>query len=262
MYNVTSAAKQAWSELFAWVSQTSGVELKVIEHPAPAPLEELWYRADLGCAFMCGWPFSLAAPKPALIAAPIPSGDRYEGKPIYFTDMVVRRDKNYSRLEDTFGARIAWTVEGSHSGFNAPRHHLLPFRSPDRPNLYRQSNGPVITPRGALESILDGVSDVAPLDSFALDLIRRHEPESITDIEIISSTLSAPFPPLVANQDIDPKSLARLQHSFLVAKECLEVRDILNVLGLAGFSNIEATDYDIILSRDREALAANYYRPG
>ena len=64
MYSVTPAVKAAWQELFAWVAKESGVPLAYLDHAAPAPLEDLWTRGDLGAAFMCGFPFASAAAKP------------------------------------------------------------------------------------------------------------------------------------------------------------------------------------------------------
>ncbi len=141
MYNVTPEARAGWDAIFEWVAERSGVALEVIAHAAPAPIETLWARDDMGCVFMCGWPYAMAEPRPRLVAAPVPSPDRYGGKAVYFTDLVVRRDSPYRKLQDTFGGRVAWTLETSHSGYNALRHHLLKYRSPARPTLYASSVG-------------------------------------------------------------------------------------------------------------------------
>src|SRR5437588_1683260 len=111
MYAVTPAVKAAWQDLFAWVARTSDVPLAYCDHAAPAPLEALWERDDLGAAFMCGFPFASAARKPQLLAAPVPSPQRYGGRPQYCTDFIVRADRDFARLSHPFGGRIGWTVE-------------------------------------------------------------------------------------------------------------------------------------------------------
>jgi ABC-type phosphate/phosphonate transport system substrate-binding protein len=261
MYNVTPRARQAWASLFTWVSETSGVELEIVDHPAPAPLEDLWARPDMGCVFMCGWPFGRAEPQPRPIAAPIPSGDRYRGRPSYFTDLIVRRDRGYRTLEDTFGGRIAWTVDASHSGFNAPRHHLLGFRTGDRPRLYRESIGPVLTPSGALACVVDGMADVAPMDSYALDLIRLHQPERVAEISVIDSTNAALIPPLVAATEIDTATRAGLRRAFLAAGTDPIIAAVIADLGLTGFAAVEADEYGLAVLWEQEALSAGYRRP-
>lgn len=262
MYNVTQAARNAWAALFDWVSRRSGVALQVVDHTAPAPLDQLWKRPDMGCVFMCGWPLSCALPQPHIIAAPVPSSHRYAGQPIYFTDLITRKRDGFRSLEETFGRTIAWTVETSHSGFNAPRHRLLPFRSASHPNLYRRSIGPVLTPAGSLASVVEGRADIAPMDSYALDLIRRHEPHRVADIVVIDTTPSAPIPPLVASPGVSAEIRERLKHAFIAAGTSKDVADLLDSLGLARFAEVGIEAYRVAQDWDREALDAGYRRPG
>src|SRR5262249_20066794 len=142
MYAVAPTAADAWRALLACAARAADVDLEYVEHAAPAPLSELWARPDLGCAFMFGWPFARSHPQPRLLAAPIPAAPRYEGRPIYFTDLIVRADSPFATLADTFGHRLAYTTTDSQSGFNALRHHLLAFRTRARPRLYREIVGP------------------------------------------------------------------------------------------------------------------------
>ncbi|MDJ0895629.1 MAG: PhnD/SsuA/transferrin family substrate-binding protein [Alphaproteobacteria bacterium] len=261
MYNVSRAARRAWAALFEWVSATSGLALEVIEHPAPAPLADLWSRPDMGCVFMCGWPLSRADPQPHPIAAPIPMGRRYDARPIYFTDLIVRRDRGYCTLEDTFGGRIGWTVDSSHSGFNAARHHLLSFRTAERSRLYAESIGPAVTPARSLDWVVAGTVDVGPMDSYALDLIRLHEPERVREIEIIDSTAPAPIPPLVASHGLEPPIRASLRRSFLAAGDEPAMTGVMAELNLSGFAPAKIEDYRLAAVWEREALAAGYRRP-
>jgi ABC-type phosphate/phosphonate transport system substrate-binding protein len=208
---------------------------------------------------MCGWPFIRAEPRPQLVVAPVPSGSRYQGRPVYFTDLIVRRDRGYRTLEDTFGGRIAWTADTSHSGFNAPRHHLLAFRAGDRPRLYSESIGPVLTPARSLASVVEGTADVAPMDSYALDLIRRHEPERVAAVTVIASTAAAPIPALVASSDVD--AATRLRQAFLRAGDDPDVAATLAALGLSGFAAVAAEDYRLATRWEQDALSAGYPRP-
>ena len=101
MYNAAPGVKAAWDRLFAFVGERSGIALEIIDHEAPAPLEALWRRPDLGCAFMCGWPFAMAERQPRIVCAPVPQPPRYGGKPVDVTDFVVRADSGFETLEDT-----------------------------------------------------------------------------------------------------------------------------------------------------------------
>jgi ABC-type phosphate/phosphonate transport system substrate-binding protein len=145
MYSVTPEAEAAWRALLAHVGDEAGVALEYLSYPAPQPLEALWTRPDLGCVQMCGYPIAMRMAEVVPIAAPIPRAAWARGRAVYRSDLIVRRDAPFRTLADTFGGRFGWTVAHSHSGFNAPRHHLLRYRTPERPTLYGEVRGELVT---------------------------------------------------------------------------------------------------------------------
>jgi ABC-type phosphate/phosphonate transport system substrate-binding protein len=262
MYSVSPDAASAWNELFEWLAQESGVELQVLNHGFPAELSELWSRPDLGCAFMCGFPYRLAKNPPRAVAAPVPLGAPAEGRPVYATRLVVRADSSFRSLEDSFGGRLGYTTEDSHSGYNALRHHLLPYRLQHGAKLYRQSIGPLETPSRVIEAIVTEAIDIGPLDSYALDLMLRHDPGLEKQIRIVATTDTAPIPFLVASEGCPDDVVAAMQTALLKFGEvsaCAELRDR---LCLQGFAPVMIEDYDLMLRWDSEAGAAGYAHPG
>lgn len=261
MYSVLPAAAAAWKDLFHWLACDSGVTLDAIEHAFPLPLSDLWARKDLGAAFMCGFPFMLAAHRPRPVAAPVPTGALYAGKPVYATRLVVRADSRFRSLEDTFGGRLGYTVPDSHSGYNALRHHLLPYYRDRDAKLYRESVGPLTTPRRVMEALLAGNIDVGPLDSYALDLMMRHCAPLASQIRVVATTDPAPIPFLVAAAECPDDVIARLQAAlwnFDAAPDCAFMRD---KLCLDAFRPVDLADYDLMLRWDAEARAAGYAKP-
>jgi ABC-type phosphate/phosphonate transport system substrate-binding protein len=262
MYAVTPAVRDAWRALFDRVGRRAGLPLVYVDHAAPALLEELWSRGDLGAAFMCGFPFASATPRPLLVAAPIPAPPRYQRQAVYCTDFVVRADSGFAHLSDTFGTRIGWTVSHSQSGFNAPRHHLLAYRDGRSEPLFAASVGPLVTPRRVIEALLDGTIDVGPLDSYVHDLLKRHEPATASRLRTIESTAMTPIPPLVASPATPADTVERLRATLLAAASDPETAPILDELLLAGFARVDAADYDRFPAQALEAAAAGYAVPG
>lgn len=261
MYSVNPQAAAAWSDLFGWLARDSGVELDVIAHAFPLPLSALWSRSDLACAFMCGFPFMLAARRPRPVAAPVPAGAPIHGRPVYATRLLVRADSRFATVEDTFGGRVGYTVADSHSGYNALRHHLMPYYRQRGARLYRDSVGPLTTPRRVLDALSAGDIDIGPLDSYALDLMLRHEAELASRIRIVATTDPAPAPLLVAAPDCPDEIVTRLQATlatFAEAPACAGLRDR---LCLDGFAPVEIDDYELMLRWDAEARAAGYAEP-
>jgi ABC-type phosphate/phosphonate transport system substrate-binding protein len=261
MYSVNPQAAATWKELFVWLSSESGVELDILDHAFPLPLSDLWSRADLACAFMCGFPFMLAKHRPRPVAAPVPAKAPIAGRPVYATCLVVRADSDFHSIEDTFGGRLGYTVEDSHSGYNALRHHLLPYYRQRGAKLYRESIGPLTTPRRVIEALLAGDIDVGPLDSYALDLMLHHQPELGSQVQVVATTDPAPIPFLVASTGCPDEIVSRLQTTlanFAGTPACVGLRDRLR---LDAFAHVVLEDYDLMLRWDAEARAAGYAQP-
>jgi ABC-type phosphate/phosphonate transport system substrate-binding protein len=195
------------------------------------------------------------------IAAPIPATPWAAGRAVYRSDLIMRRDAPYARLEDTFGGRAGWTVAHSHSGFNAFRHHLLGFRTPERPTLYREVLGNLVTARAILDAVLGGRIDVGPLDAYWHALIARHRPELTAGIRILASTDTAPIPAFVAAPGLDAAAVGRLKAAFAGAAARPWFGEFREPLCLAGFAAVERHDFAPTLAWDREAIAAGYPVP-
>jgi ABC-type phosphate/phosphonate transport system substrate-binding protein len=260
MYSWSPTLTAAWRRLLDWVAERSGGALKVLELADPYPLEELWARDDLGCVFMCGYPWAMRAERPHLLAAPVPSPPRYQNQPIYFTDFVVRADGPHRTLEDTFGGVIAYSIEHSHSGYNAARFHLLDYRTAERPALYGKVLGPLHRQLPVIDAVLDGRADVGPVDAYGLDLLRRHGADRAGRVRVVATTLAAPSAPLVASPGVDAATRTRLTQALLAAHAAPELATTLDELLIARFVPADPTAFDVMLDRQRQAEAAGYAR--
>ncbi|HSY08192.1 MAG TPA: PhnD/SsuA/transferrin family substrate-binding protein [Steroidobacteraceae bacterium] len=261
MYAVTPAVEAGWQALLSHITSEAGVTLKYTPYPAPQPLEELWSRPDLGCALMCGYPIALQLAPVVPIAAPIPRAAWAAGLPRYRSDLIVRKDAPYRTLADTFGARAGWTVQHSQSGFNAFRHHLLPYRTPQRPTLYREVVGPLVTARNILDSVRDGRIDIGPLDAYWHVLIERHAPHLTAGVRVLASTELAPIPAFVASAATAASDVARLRSAFTSAASRRWFQPLGDLLLLDGFAEVTEAEYAMLLAWDRAARAAGYDLP-
>jgi ABC-type phosphate/phosphonate transport system substrate-binding protein len=255
MYSVNAAAGAAWRNLLAWVTQRAGLPWEIIDYAAPAPLAKLWARDDLGCALMCGLPYTLRAPTPQLIAAPVPSPLRYGGRARYMTDLAVRADSPYRRFEETFGGRLGYTDADSQSGYFALRSFLRPFQQQHGGALFGTVTGDLLNARGVIDALAAGRIDVGPLDSYSHDLLLHLEPGYAQQVRTIACTEATPIPPFVATARLDPGTLANLQQSFAEAESASELTEVRACLLLTGFEFPSAADY-APLRRRHDALIA------
>jgi ABC-type phosphate/phosphonate transport system substrate-binding protein len=252
MYSVSPEAAGLWRRLLAAVIEHAGLDIQLLEHTEPAPIQELWERSDKAAVFMCGLPFSLCEPRPELIAAPVPSPPDFRGLPQYWSEMVVRKDSAFQIIEDTFGGRIALTVPDSQSGCLAALYYLM--TAADRFPLYSEVITPRITPLGAMSAVVDGAADVAPIDSYAYCLLQKYRRDLTSQLRIIGRTARTPIPPLVASAP----GFDALQAAFLDAHRIAAMVPLMEGLLLDRFVRPDAASYDAL--RLNFETASRYWR--
>jgi len=86
------------------------------------------FSADL--VFICGLPYVLnTAPRVAssaleALVAPVLQGDRFQNRPIYFSDVIVHRDSGFRSFADLRGCTWAYNEPQSQSGYGITRYWL------------------------------------------------------------------------------------------------------------------------------------------
>ena len=258
MYSVTPEVGEIWGRLLTALGRQAGIDLQIVAHAAPAPLAELWQREDKAAVFMCGLPFARASFPAQLLVAPVPSPPAFQGQPRYWSELVVHRDSPHTTLADTFGRRIAFTVADSQSGYAAALDSLR--SQPGEFPRFSEIVAPRITPLGALSAVIEGLADVAPVDSYALGLLDRYRPELTARVRSLTSTPHTPIPPLVCSPGafVSRASLEALRAAFLNAHTDIELQPLLQALLLERFVLPDAGAYDALRTTFERSL--EYWR--
>jgi ABC-type phosphate/phosphonate transport system substrate-binding protein len=241
MYSVNAPAAAAWRDVLQWVIDRARVEAQVIEHPAPQPMSSLWARDDLAAVFMCGFPFSRALPQPVALAAPVPSPEPYEDKPEYWTCIVAREDSGIRTLRDTFSRRMAYTTPDSQSGYQALRELVAAQAHP-----FASMVGPLVTPRRVVDAVLAGEADAGPVDSYALDLMRLHEPDVVAPLRVVATTPPTPMPLLVASPTLPGDQADRLREALAGVDHEPALAEARAALLLRRFAVVDAASYAVL----------------
>jgi phosphonate transport system substrate-binding protein len=188
-------------------------------------------EADVG--FICGLPYVQLARQPSppveLLAAPLLQGERYQGKPIYFSDVIVHTESSYRSFSDLRGCSWAYNDLDSHSGYNVTRHRLVSMGET------RGYFGQVVeggSHQRSIRMVCNGEVDAAAIDSQVLAVELRDYPALRPRLRVIDALGPAGIQPVVAasrlpdslKADIkdvllamgdDPVAGARLAHGFV-----------------------------------------------
>ena len=264
MYAVNPDVAALWERLFASIAEDADVPLSVIRHSPPQPLYDLWRRTDVGCAFMCGYPWSIWAEddgrRPRLLAAPQPSAGRYAGRPRYCTDIVVRDDSRYADVDALRGTRFAYTIEHSQSGWQAPRTFFAGRALAHGGRWFGAAIGPLDTPRAVADAVIEGRVDAGPLDSWWHDLLRRHEPATAAQLRTLASTPMTAIPPLICAAATPATLRERLTAALARVGTRPELRDLRDALLIRGFAHVGLADYEPLAQHARDTDALGYRR--
>jgi phosphonate transport system substrate-binding protein len=137
------------------------------------------------------------------LAAPVLRGERFAGRPIYFSDVIVRRDAPFTRLEDLRGRAWAYNEPSSHSGYNLT---IV--------NLVRRGFGPGFFGRAvqsgahqnSIQMVLNGAVDGSAIDCQVLMVEMRARPELAEQIKILEAFGPSTIQPLAVATSV-PESL-------------------------------------------------------
>jgi ABC-type phosphate/phosphonate transport system substrate-binding protein len=258
MYNAGPRAAAAWRALFERVFADIPIDIAIVEHGFPQPIESLWAEAELCCAFMCGWPFTRSPLAMQPIAAPVPSPARYRSLPRYCSDFLVRGESGWKRVEDGFGSRFGWMAQNSQSGFNAPRAHLARLRGSDRDSLFSEVIGPLGNPAKVIEALRARGIDMAALDGFYLDLLRYHDPARLEGLAVVGSTPWTAIPLLVAAPAVAGATVHALRAHLLTLHERKDYAPLLREVLLERFVAPDLSQYAALEGTARQAEESGY----
>jgi ABC-type phosphate/phosphonate transport system substrate-binding protein len=103
---------------------------------------------------------------------------------------------------------------------------------------------------GALEAVLRGVADIAPIDSYAFSLLGMHRPDLIARVRVVGSTTPTPIPPLVASRSgADGSARAALSLALIAAHTDDTLKPLLEGLLLQRFVQPDPAGYDLLKQR-------------
>ncbi len=216
--------------------------------------EALFDRGEIQVLWLCGLPYvhkaDLAESGMELLAVPIPVGERYESRPVYFSDVVVRRNSTCQTFRDLRGRTWAYNEPRSHSGFNVVRAHLFKLGELDGFFADAVETG---AHSKSLQMVLTGAVDGAAIDSTVLEWLGSQRNDLAGEIRVIDTLGPSPIPPWVISRQVAASQRRALRQ--LLAEMHLDSvgRAILADGRLLRFTAADDHDYDPIRAMAHKA---------
>ena len=219
-------------------------------------------EADLGV--ICGLPYVWLAdrqpPPVEPLAAPVLGGDRYGGRPIYYSDVIIRQDSPITRLEELRGCSWAYNEPASHSGHTVTLYSLVTMGA--RPGFFARVVEAGFHQR-AIHLVHTGAVDAAAIDSQVLAVELRNHPD-LEGLRVVGSFGPSTIQPVVAASRLpdqlkdeirellvglgdDPSARPALDHGFIQDFTTLDdaayddIRAMLAAIQAAGWTSLTQT---------------------
>ena len=203
--------------------------------------------------FVCSLPYveferqgiSISEP----IAAPVLIGDRYQGKPIYFSDVIVHKDSPFKTFEDLRGQSWSYNEPLSQSGYGITRYHLVNIG---------ETNGyfSEVIESGYHDESMRKVAarevDASAIDSQDLAVAFKQNPTFKESVRVIASLGPSTIQPMSVSKRLPLDLRKKIQDIILNLHKDPVMKELFRYGEVSHFTKVDASSYDDI----REMLAA------
>jgi phosphonate transport system substrate-binding protein len=197
--------------------------------------------------FICGLPYvelMRRAPDALLpIAAPVLEGERFQDRPIYFSDVIVSRGSDFHAFEDLRGAAWAFNEPHSQSGYGIVRQHLLQLGE------LQGFFGEVIKSGFHEKSIVMVAKkqvDASAIDAQVLQVAFREHPKLQSELRVIAALGPSTIQPLAAAEHVPTDLRQEVQRIVLDLHKQRTSAAILSRGIIKRFDSVDGSSYEDI----------------
>ncbi len=221
------------------------------------PLEDsLLLENQLDIAFICGLPFikhyQIFPLELELLVAPVMQAERYENRPIYFSDIIVNTKSASAKFEDLEGKMFCYNDPGSNSGYNLPRYRLV--QGGYSSNFFAKAIQSGSHQR-SIRWVIDGKADCAAIDSIVLEQELRDFPELSDSIRVVETLGPSPVPPLVVTQRLGVSVIQQMKLALF--QPDVELKAAMAKAGVMRFASAELRDYELLAKTLNKDVTVN-----
>lgn len=199
--------------------------------------------------FVCSLPyimFERSGHAPAdPVAAPVLVGPRYNGRPIYFSDVIVARNSRITSFAELRGHSWAINEPLSHSGYGMTRYHLVELGETD--GFFGE-----VVETGfhelSVQMVAERRVDASAIDSQVLAIQLRDVPGLSSRLRIVASLGPSTIQPVAISRRVEPQLRDAVTKVLLDLHKTPAGRDCLATGLVERFVPVGPSSYDDIRS--------------
>ena len=204
-------------------------------------------RGESDLCFVCGLPYVLLSGYQNVpiepIAAPVLKGDRYQERPIYFSDVITQKDAPLNSFNELRGRSWAYNEPKSQSGYGITLYTLLIMGET------KGFFGDVIKTgfhQKSIKAVANGSIDGSAIDSHVLAVELRENPELLDHIKIIDELGPSTIQPVVVESSMHESLKIDIQSVLLKLGNSPRSKKIFDFAMIDRFVPVNDRSYDDI----------------
>jgi phosphonate transport system substrate-binding protein len=238
--------------LFDYLGDKLGYEIELTE--------ALDYRAmaQSDLALICGLPYVLYNHPQSFheaLIAPVLQGERFQNRPIYFSDVIVRRDSAFQSFADLRGCSWSYNEPESQSGYGITRYTLVNNGETDG---YFSKVIEAGFHQKSIQMVCSGEVDASAIDTQVLAVELRNQPQLAQQLRVIDSFGPSTIQPLTAANHLSTQLKQDIQAILSDIHHDPASRAYLDMGFIDHFTAVKDADYDDIREMLRACEDANF----
>jgi phosphonate transport system substrate-binding protein len=209
--------------------------------------------------FVCSLPYVMFERRGLELAIPVAAavleGERYGGRPIYFSDVIVHRDSPFRSFLDLRGRSWAYNEPMSHSGYGITRYHLVTLGETD--GFFAE-----VVEAGfhaeAIRMVARGEVDGSAIDSQVLGMELRDHPDLAEQVRVVEALGPSTIQPVAVSNRVPGDLRDAIREVLVTMADDPEVRERLSLALVERYVPMEAGFYDDIRRMVEACEAAEF----
>jgi len=194
-------------------------------------------KADIGC--ICTTTFRWLKKDSELLPVPVTTDNRAKGKPVYFSDVIVKAGSRFLSFDSLRGQKWGYNDRNSRSGWFSMLDRIVPHSPLDYFSEIVQSGSHL----ESLRLVMAGKIDAAAIDSNALLFQINQGRIDRSAFKILETWGPFPIQPIVIRTDMPSSLKESVRKSLLHAHESFGPE--LNSFGFHLFTEAKREDYEV-----------------
>lgn len=256
---VSERGISVYSDMFRYLGDKLDIKVEFISGFSYETINQILDSGMADIGFICGLPYVIKKdkvnPSIELLLAPVMKNKKYQGKPVYYSYVIVNKKSKFKKFTDLKKSHFVYNDEISNSGYNMPRAHLIDlgetsgfFTKVSRSGSHEES----------IRMVARGEADASAVDSLVYDYDLLKNPEHVKNTRIIKVLGPAGIPPVVISVKTPGHIKNKIKSILMDMRNDPDGMKILDDALVDRFVEVSDANYNSIRVMKKKALDFGY----